>query len=55
MSELQLKRRAHLLRRRFGLPPRAEVAATVSRPELVEEEMRHLISAQMGARKMGLG
>ena len=35
----------HRLRRRFGELLRSQVAYTVADPEMVEEEIRHLLSA----------
>lgn len=44
MSEGAIKKAVHDLRKRYGNLLRAEIAATVSDPEEVEEEIRHLIA-----------
>ena len=44
LSEGAVKMRAHRLRRRFGELLREEVGRTVSTPEELEEELRHLLS-----------
>ena len=38
----------HRLRRRYGEHSRAEIAHTVSRPEEIDEEIRHLFAALRG-------
>ncbi len=45
MSEGALRVAVHRLPRRFGKLLRAEVAATVERPEEVEDELRYLLAA----------
>ena len=45
MSEGAVKTAVHRLRRRFGTLLRAEIAETVSKPEQVDDEVRHLLSA----------
>jgi RNA polymerase sigma-70 factor (ECF subfamily) len=47
MSEKALRVALHRLRRRFGAKLREEIARTVSHPEEVDEEIRHL-SAVVG-------
>lgn len=44
MSEGAVKVAVHRLRKRFGEALRSEIAQTVAGPELVQEEMRHLLS-----------
>lgn len=48
MSEGAVKTAAHRLRHRYGELLRAEIARTVSRPEEVDEELRHLRSVAAG-------
>ena len=43
LNEAAARMAAHRLRRRYGELLRAEIAATVSSPEEVDEEIRHLI------------
>jgi RNA polymerase sigma factor (sigma-70 family) len=45
MNEGAVRVALHRLRRRFGDALRAEVAQAVSRPEEIEEEIRHLLAA----------
>lgn len=45
MSEGAVKVALHQLRKRFGAVPRSEIAHTVSSPEEVDEEIRHLFAA----------
>jgi RNA polymerase sigma factor (sigma-70 family) len=45
MSEGALRVAVHRMRKRYGQLLRAEIARTVSRPEEVDEELRHLIVA----------
>jgi len=48
MSEGAVKVAVHRLRRRYGELVRAEIANTVSRPELVEEEIRNMFASLAG-------
>jgi RNA polymerase sigma-70 factor (ECF subfamily) len=45
MTEEAVKMAVHRLRKRYGKILRAEIAQTVSRPEEVDDEIRHLLSA----------
>ena len=48
MKEPAARVAAHRLRRRFGDLLRQEVAQTVSRPEEIDDELRHLLAAAAG-------
>ncbi len=45
MSEGAVKVALHRLRRRFGEVLRSEIAHTVSSPEEIDDEIRHLFAA----------
>ena len=44
-TEGAIKKMVHRLRRRYGLLLREEIAATVSHPEEIDAELRHLLAA----------
>lgn len=48
ITEAAVKSAVHKLRQRFGQLLRAEIARTVSSPEEVDDELRHLIDALRG-------
>jgi RNA polymerase sigma-70 factor (ECF subfamily) len=52
MNEAAARMAAYRLRRRYAELLRAEIAQTVSRPEEIDEEIRHLI-AVVGRRQGG--
>jgi RNA polymerase sigma-70 factor (ECF subfamily) len=44
MSEAAIKTAVHRLRQRFGALLREEIAGTVSSPDQVDDEVRHLLA-----------